>query len=123
MKLDSSYIFLRNLRFHAYHGVDRQEQLTGNEYEVSLRIKVDLTEVLNSDDVTDTINYAEVYRMVAQEMEKPRKLLETVAGAIAQRLFESWEQIEAIDIRLTKLNPPMSADTDGAGVELHLINK
>ena len=28
----------------------------------------------------------------------------------------------SIDLKLVKLNPPMGADSDGAGVELHLIN-
>jgi dihydroneopterin aldolase len=30
--------------------------------------------------------------------------------------------VEAVDVTLTKENPPMGANCGGAGVELHLIN-
>ena len=55
-------------------------------------------------------------------MSRKAKLLEFVAGEIAHELITAYPQIEAIDVKITKLNPPMGADCDGAGVELHLIN-
>ena len=120
--LKESYIHLRSLRFHAFHGVEAQERLTGNDYEVSLRIDVALDKAMLSDDVADTVNYGEAYQLVAQEMAVPSKLVERVAYRIGDRLMRQWPQIRAVDVSLTKLNPPMGADSLGAGVELHLIN-
>lgn len=120
--LKESYIYLRRLRFHAFHGVEAQERLTGNDYEVSLRLDVDLHKAMVSDEVADTVNYGEVYQLVAQEMGVPSKLVERVAYRIADRIMRHWTQVRAVDIQLTKVNPPMGADSDGAGVELHLIN-
>ena len=37
-------------------------------------------------------------------------------------MMKRWPQIAAVDVKLIKINPPMGADCDGAGVELHLIN-
>lgn len=122
MKCESSYIILRNLRFHAYHGVVAQERLVGNDYEISLRLKVNVSRAIESDDVADTINYAEVYQLVATVMAQPVNLVERVAGLIGEQLFHRWRQIETADIEVVKLNPPMGADCDGAGVELHLTN-
>jgi dihydroneopterin aldolase len=122
MSIQSSYIFLRNLRFHASHGVMPQERVTGNDYEVSLRIGYDLSRAMCTDDVADTLNYADVYRLVEQEMSVPANLLERVACRMAERLFSTYPAVTSLDLRLIKLNPPMGADADGAGVELHLIN-
>ena len=93
MQLESSYINLLGLRFHAFHGVMAQEQLVGNDY---------------------------LYEMIRQEMQIPSCLLEHVAYRIGNRLMTTFPQIESIDIHLTKKNPPMGADGDGAMIELHL---
>lgn len=122
MMLTDSYIYIRGLRFHAYHGVEAQERLTGNDYEMQLRLRVDVSRAVSSDDVADTVNYAEVYRVAAREMAVASQLVEHVAGRVGQALMDRWPEVEGVDIRLTKLNPPMGADCDGAGVELHLIN-
>lgn len=116
----TSYILLENLRFYAYHGVAPQETLVGNEYTVSLRLKTDITRAMESDDVTDTVNYAEIYQAVKTEMDVPSKLLEHVAGRIVNHLFNEFPSIEHIDLKLSKRNPPMGADIESAGVEVHV---
>ena len=115
----TSYILLENLRFYAYHGVASQETIVGNEYTISLRLKTDITHAMDSDEVTDTVNYAEIYQSVKSEMEIPSKLLEHVAGRIIRCLFKNFPTVEHIDLKLSKRNPPMGADVDVAGVELH----
>lgn len=122
MILKDSYIYLRNLRFHAFHGVEAQERLTGNDYEIDLRLQVDVSRAMVSDDVADTVNYASVYELTRQEMARPSNLVEHVAARIAERIMAQWPVVGAVDISLTKVNPPMGADCKGAGVELHLIN-
>ncbi len=122
MRASSSYICLDNLRFHAFHGVLQQERITGNDYRVSLRIAYDIGKAMESDRVEDTLNYAEVFQLVRQEMAVPCNLLERVAGRIGDRLFGQFPEIEELDLKILKVNPPMGADCDGAGVEVHLIN-
>ena len=77
---------------------------------------------MESDDVSDTVNYAELYELVKEEMAQPSNLLEHVAGRISRRIFQRFPQATAVDLRMTKLNPPMGADCQGAGVELHIEN-
>ena len=122
MKLEASFIYLQGLRFHACHGVEAQERVVGNDYELSVRIKYPVDTAMISDNVLDTINYAEVYRLLEQEMHVPSNLLERVAYRMGDRIFRRFSFVEAVDIQLTKLNPPMGTDCGGAGVELHLIN-
>jgi dihydroneopterin aldolase len=122
LKIESSYIVLKEVRFHAFHGVMPQERKVGADFLLSLRLGYDISKAMQTDDVTDTLNYAEVYQLAKQEMEQPSALLEHVAGRIAQTLMQQFPAVKSIDLTLTKQNPPMGADCQGAGVELHLIN-
>lgn len=122
MILNESYIYLDDLRFHAFHGVMPQERLTGNDYTIDIKIGYDVSLAMVSDNVDDTLNYVEVYKIVDQEMGVPSQLLERVAYRIGDRLSRKFTSITSINIKLTKLNPPFGADCNGAGVELHLIN-
>ena len=122
MKLMSSKIYLRNVRFHAFHGVLPQEGIVGNDYLVNLVLDYDFSSALKTDDLQGTLNYAEVYQKVREEMAVPSKLLEHVAGRIAHRLFSDFPEIQKLQLSITKVNPPMGADSDGAEVEVVLTN-
>ena len=122
MKLTEGYVFLKDVRFHAFHGVMPQEGKVGADFLVNLRIGYPLDKAIESDEVDDTLNYAAVYQLVAQEMKQPSNLLEHVAGRIVKTISKHYPLVTSIDLTLMKQNPPMGADAEGAGVELHLIN-
>lgn len=118
-----SHIILKGMRFYAYHGVGEQERTVGNEYYLDLRLKADIALAAQTDEVSDTVNYAEVYASVKQEMDIPSKLLEHVAHRIVQRLFHDYPAIQAIRLKLMKRNPPMGADLHSAGIEIQCDRK
>ena len=89
---------------------------------VNLRVGYDVTKAMETDDVADTLNYAQLYELVRREMDQPSNLLEHVAGRIGQAVFCAYPQVEAVELTVTKLNPPMGADCAGASVHVHLIN-
>lgn len=122
VKVERSYIVIKEARIHAFHGVMPQERKVGADFLVSLRIGYDITRAMQTDDVSDTLNYAAVYQSVKEEMQQSSALLEHAAGRIAERISRQFPAIQSIDLELTKLNPPMGAECKGAGVELHLIN-
>ena len=122
MMITSGKVCIENMRFYARHGVMPQEQVVGGDFLVTLRAEVDMNRAMESDDIADTLNYAALYKLVEHEMTIPSKLLEHVAGRIAQAVFESFPQVTSLDVKVIKQNPPMGADCAGAGVELHLIN-
>ena len=117
-----TYIRLEKLKFRAFHGVLPQERTVGGDFLVTLRIGYPWQTAMESDVVADTLDYAAVYRLVSREMASPSRLLEHVAGRIAKALLRDFPLITSIDLWLTKVTPPMGADCEGAGVELHLIN-
>lgn len=94
------------------------ENLVGNEYIIALRLKVDIGRAAETDEVADTVSYADVYEAVKEEMSIPSKLLEHVCGRIVGRLFADFPSVEEIEIKLSKRNPPMGADIDTAAIEM-----
>ena len=58
MRITASYISLRNVRFHAFHGVMPQERRVGAYFLVNLRVGYPLEKAMRSDEVADTLNYA-----------------------------------------------------------------
>ena len=122
MKVERSYIYLKEARFRACHGVLPQEQVVGADFLVSARCALDVTKAMEHDMLEVTLDYGVLYSIIKHEMDIPSQLVEHVAGRIAQRVFESFPEVTSIDLSITKLNPPIGADCAGAGVELHLIN-
>jgi len=113
-----SWITLNELRLHAYHGVQPQERLCGNLFILNLRLAVDISQVAETDDIADAVNYAEVYDAVRAEMAQSSRLLEHVAMRVVRRIFLQFPSVEEIQLKLEKLNPPMNADIRTAGVEI-----
>lgn len=120
LHITHSTIFVNDIQLHAYHGVMPQEQLTGNDYLVSVSAQYPIDKAITTDDVQHTLNYAMVYDIVKEEMGISSKLVEHVAGRIAQHLMKQFADISAVQVRITKLNPPMGAQCAGAGVEVEM---
>lgn len=118
----TSKVFLKNVRFHAFHGVLSQETIVGNDYLVNLTVDYDFTAAMETDELSGTVSYADLFEVIKEEMAKPSKLLEHVAGRIGKRIFAEFPAIQKIQLAINKVNPPMGADCDGAGVEVVLTN-
>lgn len=115
------YIHLKGIRLYAYHGVLPQENRVGAQYTIDLRLKTDFTLAAETDRLEGTINYADVFNAVKEEMRIPSQLLEHVAWRIAQRLLDDFQTISEINIALYKQNPPMGGDCSQVGVEATYI--
>ena len=99
---------------------ERRSGLNYIDYDIAqTRKRSKFYAAMQTDDVTDTVSYAEVYEAVKKEMEIPSKLLEHVGGRIVKRLFGDFPPIEDIELKLSKRNPPMGADIEAAGIEIH----
>ena len=116
-------IFLNNIRLHARHGVMLQEQSVGAEFLVTIEAETNNEQSTLTDELSDTVSYAEMSEVVREEMSTPSKLLEHAAGRIVRRLLEEFPTLIRVSVRLTKLSPPIvGLQCDGAGTEI-TINK
>ena len=121
MKATDMYIRMEGMKFYAFHGVLPQENLVGAYYDVDLKLKTDFTRAAETDELEGTINYADIHATVKEEMAISSQLLEHVCQRIARRLFHDFPAVEAIDIRLSKENPPMGACAESIGVDVHYV--
>lgn len=112
-------ISLTGLSFHAHHGVLAQETKVGNEFSVSVTVRIPYDESIAEDNLDATVNYARLYEIVATEMSRPRKLLEAVAASAARKIKESWPEAESGCITICKSTPPIAGATGSAEITLY----
>lgn len=113
-----SKILLENIKIYAYHGVLPEENIIGTYYILNIEIHTDLWKASETDDLNDTISYADINEIIHNEMKIQSKLLEHVAGRIISKIHENFSQISYIKLKITKTSPPMKGEMDGASIEL-----
>jgi dihydroneopterin aldolase len=111
-------ICLEGLEFHAFHGVYPHERESGNWFEVDITVETEIPEGSIDDNLARTVNYETLYQIVKDEMEKPSKLLETVAEQIVQRVMSDLSNVAQVEIKLAKINPPIGGKCKRASVSL-----
>ena len=112
-----SKIILEDIKIYAYHGLLPEEAIIGNHYVVNLEVHADLEKASQSDDLNDTINYAEINEITHQEMGIRSELLEHVMGRIIHKIENQFPRVTFIKIKLTKTMPPMRGEMKGVSVE------
>ncbi|NQW23108.1 MAG: dihydroneopterin aldolase [SAR202 cluster bacterium] len=112
-------IVLEGMRFYAFHGVNPEERVLGQEYLVDLTVEMDLGSAGISDRLEDTVSYAHIYRAVKEVMEgEPRNLLEAAAQAIADKILSEFA-VHSVGVRLKKPHPPIRGSViEYAAVEI-----
>lgn len=106
------------MEFHAYHGCMEHEQELGNTFLVTVSLETDTSEAEKSDRLDETLNYKYVYDVVKAEMEKPSKLIEHVAYRIREAITHKFSEIEKINVKVSKLNPPIGGKAEKVTIEL-----
>jgi dihydroneopterin aldolase len=100
-------ITLRGMRFLGRHGVTLEERLEPQPIEVDLELHLDLSRPASTDELADTLDYAEIFSTVAAIVEgRSFRLLEALAGAIADAVMGA-HQIVALEIRVRKPKAPL----------------
>lgn len=112
-------IELEGMEFKAYHGCLEQEKVRGNQFVVDFRGELDLSAAAESDNLNDTLNYAEIYDIVADEMSVPSELLENVAGRIMKAIEKRFPQLLSFSVRVSKKRPPVDGITQWSRVTLY----
>lgn len=113
-----SKIFLEEVKIYAYHGVLPEENIIGTYYILNVELHTDLWKAAETDDLNDTISYADINAIIHKEMSVKSKLLEHVAGRMITGIHDAFPQISYIKLKITKTSPPMQGEMKGASIEL-----
>jgi dihydroneopterin aldolase len=108
-------IQLKKLRFFANHGLYEGEDQLGNEFELSLEMRL-ATGSKKKLELNDTINYARAYEIIHSRMMHPFGLLENLAIAIADDLETEFPQCISLQMEILKLYPPIPCLKGSVGI-------
>lgn len=112
-------IELEDMRFWAHHGCLEIERTEGNLFMVDFRGEIDLSKVLVTGELADTVNYGDIYDVVKDEMAIPTDLLETITGRIAKRIADNFPEFKRFSIRVSKRRPPVDGPVAWSRVTLN----
>ncbi len=81
-------IEVNSIRLYAYHGCLEEEGRVGGNYIVDVCLTTDFSAAAITDDLTQTIDYVDVNRIVTEEMAIRSKLIEHVGHRICKRIYQ-----------------------------------
>lgn len=110
-------IHLKGLTFYAYHGVYSEENQKGNSFVIDLTLSIKKTQI-EIDELTETVDYSAVRSQIAEEMQTPTKLLETLAQKIQLRLFKKFEEVQKVKLKIKKLSPAIGGVSKYTAISL-----
>lgn len=111
-------LHITDIRAYGYTGLLPEEQTLGQWYTVDLRIWLDLTAAAASDDIAQTYDYRAAVQEIQKLIQTARfQLVERLTEAIAQHLLTA-EQVEQVQVRLTKVSPPIPNFTGSVIVDI-----
>ncbi len=111
-------IRLVGLSFYGYHGVSAAEKETGRAFEIDCELQVDLAQAGHSDQLTDTVDYTQVYALIKDVVEgKAYSLLEGLANELAGLLLDKFP-VYRVTLQVRKLHPPIAGQIKHIEVEV-----
>lgn len=115
----TNIIRIKNAVFYAYHGALKEEQNIGGKFEADIEIYSDFSSAAESDDLTLTINYEQVYKYINTIVHsKKYYLIETLATVIADGLLDKYPQIQKIIVSIRKRSVPVGGVIDYVEAEV-----
>ncbi|MDW4524863.1 dihydroneopterin aldolase [Rossellomorea marisflavi] len=112
-------IYVNEMEFYGYHGVFEEENKLGQRFRVSAELHLDLSTSGKSDNLEDSVNYAEIYTVTKSVVEgESLNLVEAVAERIACNLLESFPSVAECKITVIKPDPPIPGHYKSVAVEI-----
>jgi len=109
-------IKIHGIRSYSYHGCMPEEERIGGYYEIDVDLWCDFQLAARHDDLSATIDYVAVNKIVEQEMAKPSKLIETVAYRIVDQCKDDFSILQKVRVEIRKINPPINGDVNFVAV-------
>jgi dihydroneopterin aldolase len=102
-------IELNNIRLYAFHGCLPEEGKIGGEYSVDVK-------ATETDELSDTVDYVLINRIVVEEMAVRSKLIEEVGQRIVGRIKKEAKGIRTLNVKIIKHTPPINGDVANVAI-------
>jgi dihydroneopterin aldolase len=93
-----------------------EEGKIGAHYIIDVIMETDFSDAAKTDDLNKTIDYVVVYDVVKAQMAIRAKLIEQVGQRIVNELKSKFESIKKLEVKVTKLNPPMNGNVERVSI-------
>jgi len=110
-------IYVEGIKLYAFHGCMEEESKIGSDYEVNVTVWGNFDASIESDHLSDTIDYVHINQVVKEEMALRNKLLEVVVDRICFRLFKESPTVKKASVSVSKLAPPINGDVKRVTVQ------
>ena len=107
---------VNGIKLYAFHGCLPEEEKIGGHYTVDVYMETDFSEAAVNDDLSKTIDYVIVNRIVKEQMAVRSKLIEHVGKRIVDSIKSEVSGIDFIRVRVTKICPPINGDVNNVAI-------
>ena len=109
-------IEVNGIKVYAFHGCLEEEGKIGGNYLVDVMLNTNFSLASKNDDLTQTIDYVDINKIVCEEMAIRSKLIEHVGQRIINRIKQEIKNIDFIKIKVAKICPPINGDVDNVAI-------
>ena len=111
-------LIIRNLELYASIGVSAAEREVGQRLLVNLEVGYDLSIAGQSDEITNTISYSNLARLIQKIGTTTEcRLLEYMAEQMCEAILTTFP-VTSVGLQLLKKPPPTEIMMEAAGVEI-----
>lgn len=111
-------IIIKGLKLFAYHGVNPEEKVDGQNFILDITAELDVKKAQLSDNVDHTVSYAKIIKTVkAVFTEKSYNLIETAANKVGMAIMQEYPKLRSVTVLLKKPEAPINADFEYVAVE------
>jgi len=112
-------IEVRDLRVVGVHGVLPEERERAQPFSLDIVAWVDMAAAQQSDALLDTVDYGALAQVAADVVsQRSYRLLEALAGRLAEALLLTDARLTAVEVTVRKLRPPLPLDVASTGVRV-----
>jgi len=112
-------IYIKDLEIYGFHGVNQQEKDMGQRFIISLELFFSLQAPGESDNLNETVNYAQVCVDIEEEFKKEKyDLIEKAAEKLAKFVLMNYKLVDRVKVKIKKPWAPIGKPLDHVAVEI-----
>lgn len=112
-------IIIKDLKLYAYHGVNEEEKINGQNFILDITAMLDLSKPCQTDNVEDTVSYSKIIKKVREAFGKEKyDLIEKAAQNTVDVIFAEFPEICECEVLLKKPEAPIKADFGYVAVQI-----
>ena len=112
-------IIITDLHLFAYHGVNIEEKIHGQNFYLDIVGYADLISACRSDDIDDTVSYSKMVKRASYAFTAEKyDLIEKAAQEVADILLREFPKLQAVDVTVRKPEAPIKAEFESVAVSI-----